>query len=918
MALKFNNKAKNGSSGQGTYDHNLLVNRGLPDQHPIESITGLREALNRKYEKPFSGIPKTDLAFDVVTRHDLDTFRNTEILNISNDLTMLALEILEARGDKTTLKEYIDTKVSYDYWSGNGGVGHNGGAQVGYPLYEVHSASEEQTLFSLTKTFQKGTHQLEVYLNGIRMIEDDDYIEVDDHTIQFLFPLEKDDKVLFMVRSIIYSGLHEEFIATEGQTSFILSNPYAIYENRLQVYRNGVLKRKGRDYQEINNHRVDFLYPLKEGDLITFHQAGATDPIAGTIMESEIGRIKINQAYQMMNIVKALNISQTDYVDMYIDTFINDTNIDKERSLTYLHKDDGIYPTSTWLTANTFEKYQNALFSGVDIETYRDRIILSNSSGGSEINSFNTYEAVFDENIIYDNTVVLTNKRCEVHLASIQMPAGYTELQAKVYNEQGTNTYTIQSTDGLFLGINAVSDIYGRIHIVYHEQGSSFGVARVFYTVLDSNGTLISQQCVSDESFDSIAPDIAILDDTVYIVFSSKRVHSNVFNIDYITIKNNIKSGIQGLTLNSTHESLNPSIDVGKDAVVHIVFETKAYNGTHKNIQYLQMKDDIITYSSYITEEDFDNVTPHIAIDSKNVARIVWRSKRLSANYGVDYCAIVNRSKTMVKSVMEGTITLNFGSPRIYIDYEDIAHIVVHANEKIKDKNSILYTTIYPDHSITPYENIAYDMTLSFNDPDIFIVGDTIAVSFYDGKMAYRIHKSLANYNTFGQFSIIFDSRSEDSIWNEIKINAITPEDTNIEVDYRLSNDRTIWTSWKSQDKLIHEYNTGRYIQISIKLHSSNHLSTPEVLSINAFCEPLWTEIYSVPKPSTKTVTSAIVIGKYEGNVEFFISRDNGKTFLPAQIETSVNLSATPDGRDVVICARIKKDSHLISWGVVW
>lgn len=43
-------------------DHDQLYNRDLPDQHPIESITGLGEALNSKYELPDTGIPKSDLS----------------------------------------------------------------------------------------------------------------------------------------------------------------------------------------------------------------------------------------------------------------------------------------------------------------------------------------------------------------------------------------------------------------------------------------------------------------------------------------------------------------------------------------------------------------------------------------------------------------------------------------------------------------------------------------------------------------------------------------------------------------------------------------------------------------------------------------------------------------------------------------
>ena len=32
----------------GTFDHNELINRDLPDQHPISAITGLQEALDSK------------------------------------------------------------------------------------------------------------------------------------------------------------------------------------------------------------------------------------------------------------------------------------------------------------------------------------------------------------------------------------------------------------------------------------------------------------------------------------------------------------------------------------------------------------------------------------------------------------------------------------------------------------------------------------------------------------------------------------------------------------------------------------------------------------------------------------------------------------------------------------------------------
>ena len=38
------------TSGGGTNDHNRLTNRDIEDQHPIEAITGLAEALDSKLD----------------------------------------------------------------------------------------------------------------------------------------------------------------------------------------------------------------------------------------------------------------------------------------------------------------------------------------------------------------------------------------------------------------------------------------------------------------------------------------------------------------------------------------------------------------------------------------------------------------------------------------------------------------------------------------------------------------------------------------------------------------------------------------------------------------------------------------------------------------------------------------------------
>ena len=47
----------------GTYDHNKLENRDLPDQHPISSITGLQEALD-DVKLNIADTDSIDLEFD--------------------------------------------------------------------------------------------------------------------------------------------------------------------------------------------------------------------------------------------------------------------------------------------------------------------------------------------------------------------------------------------------------------------------------------------------------------------------------------------------------------------------------------------------------------------------------------------------------------------------------------------------------------------------------------------------------------------------------------------------------------------------------------------------------------------------------------------------------------------------------------
>lgn len=925
MALKFTQKSATGVGSGGTYDHNLLINRGLPDQHTIESITGLRDLLARKYEKPFSGIPKTDLAFEVATLRDIDNLRSTDIQNVINDLTAIANEIQHARGDQTNLRDYIDTKVSYADWSGNGGIGGGHiGSEVGYPLYEEYLALEGQTHFQLTKTYQMGTHQLEVFLNGLRMVLGSDYSETTDSSVDFFFPMEKDDRLLFMVRSVINSGLHEEYIAEKSQTLFKLVSPYGIYQNILQVFRNGVLQRKGKDYREIDNQRIEFTYEMILGDTVTFHQAGATDPIAGTIMESEIGRLKINHAYTTMMLHDVARSLDTDYLDMYVDTFISDANIDKDASLEYQYVSEGIEVGEVRIMVDELHEFLRGITGGTDVVTYPDQARLSNLPGGAEMNTFDAFTSVHTAEPVDDAFFIVNNRKTEFYFASIQRTSGITELVMKTKRFIKNNTpveYTkvLNTTIGYFFNVQADHDADGTIHISYHEQGGS-GKAKVFYAKILNDGTIVFNKRISDSNFDSIGADITVeKDGTAHICYSSKRISDYVFNIEYRYFKDDFESGRIDITALLNFDSINSAIVVGSDGLVRITFETLAFNGMFKNIKFVELDKGTKVFEMYLTTSDlFENVTPDMDIDNNNVCRVVWRSRRLSPNFGVEYASVSpDHTVSSVHTVMAGSTSIICGIPRLRVDYENISHIVFHANEQLSNQNNIMYTYVYESGTVNPVSNIAFRVAESFNDPDISIHGESVSVAFLGANASYRMQKRIVNYNLMGMYIAVLDSRSNDTKWQEIKVEEYLPAGTTSAYQYRLSNDSIIWTSWKSVDDIGTETAGGRVMQIRATLTSDTKHS-PEIFSIMARCEPDVIEVISMPKYSDKEVSSTIVVAKFTGDITFEVSRDAGKTFLPAIPERSVNMIATPSGQTVVIKAKIRNGSRLDAWAVVW
>lgn len=143
---------------------------------------------------------------------------------------------------------------------------------IGSSLYEIYTATDAQTTFSLAGFYRPGTYELEVYLNGSRQMLGADYVEIDNKTVKFTTPVELGDTVLFSVQEMRNSSLYQEFTATAGQTVFVLTGSYHPRLNTLQVYDNGMLLRIADDYIETDEHTVTLTYPASENAKITFRE----------------------------------------------------------------------------------------------------------------------------------------------------------------------------------------------------------------------------------------------------------------------------------------------------------------------------------------------------------------------------------------------------------------------------------------------------------------------------------------------------------------------------------------------------------------------------------------------------------------------------------------------------------------------
>lgn len=179
MSIRLNRR------GNVTYinDHDLLFGRDKEDQHPIESITGLRNELNSKYQIPAGGIPPEVLdrtyvelddylAFVSQNSDDHIEFRN-DILSILERLSGAENNINSNSAEIVKIKDQIDiinNKISNGVPGGGGTCSGAYIEQVKFTANDVENTIEIEIVDTDLKVIKPTI--IEVLDNGTNVSND--------------------------------------------------------------------------------------------------------------------------------------------------------------------------------------------------------------------------------------------------------------------------------------------------------------------------------------------------------------------------------------------------------------------------------------------------------------------------------------------------------------------------------------------------------------------------------------------------------------------------------------------------------------------------------------------------------------------------------------------------------------------------
>lgn len=143
--------------------------------------------------------------------------------------------------------------------------------------YNKYTITIPQSKFYVEKSYIPNTKSLFVYYNGLLLASGDDYIEVDEHTVELSFEAQRGDVIIISPLAVgsIRSNTtklnthikFDEFIIKTRQSEFKLKNKYVPNTNSLSVYVNGMLLESAR-YIEVDSETVRILARLEVDDVV--------------------------------------------------------------------------------------------------------------------------------------------------------------------------------------------------------------------------------------------------------------------------------------------------------------------------------------------------------------------------------------------------------------------------------------------------------------------------------------------------------------------------------------------------------------------------------------------------------------------------------------------------------------------------
>lgn len=276
-------------SGYAPGSNSIVIKEKQLEKSIKDSLILARSA----YQKPEEGILLEDLAPEVKyaienqpTDYDYVYWREPvtieEMLPLENNrhgdvrlvMEPISIFVWDANLNKWSMLGFDSTPSTGEV------VGHN--PVIAKSVVSELFAEDGQTKFIIEHPYDVGTNQLEIYLNGILVLKGIDYEELDNHTINFLYPLQEDDYVLASINAGYSGATHnvESIVINETSNKRIVRSVHAFDPDgtTLRVFLNGIMVEFGPegDYVEVDQNHIKFNYDLVEDDRVTLRVSGSS------------------------------------------------------------------------------------------------------------------------------------------------------------------------------------------------------------------------------------------------------------------------------------------------------------------------------------------------------------------------------------------------------------------------------------------------------------------------------------------------------------------------------------------------------------------------------------------------------------------------------------------------------------------